>query len=157
MFHFFKVEKEGNDALPKKTEDLLRELGTVADMNEYLSGNEKEFITKDFFKCLEEYTARAALKKSRVATLSGLDRFYVYEIYRGRKLPTTDKIVCLALALKLSLDETQHLLMTAARPVLYAKRKRDSILIFAVNNKKTVVETNALLFDAGEPLLTCAE
>ncbi len=152
-FHFFKWKKEGNDTLPKKTEELLQELSTVADMKEYLSGNAEEFITKDFFTYLEEYTAARGYDKSEVARLSGLDRFYVYEIYRGRKVPASDKIVCLALALELTLEETQHLLMTASRPVLYAKKKRDSILIFAINNKKTVVETNALLYEAGEALL----
>lgn len=154
MFHFFKVEKEGKNALPKKTEELLQELSNVADMNEYLSGNAEEFINKDFFGYLKEYTERKGYDKGTVARLSGLDRFYVYEIYRGRKLPATDKIICIALALELSVEETQHLLMTAARPVLYAKRKRDSILIFAIHNKKSVVETNTLLFEAGEALLS---
>ena len=154
MFHFFKTDPKGEDALPKKTEDLLKELSTVADMKEYLAENAEEFVTKDFFGLLEEYTARRGYDKSEMAQLSGLDRFYVYEIYRGRKLPTADKIVALALALTLTLEETQHLLMTAARPVLYAKKKRDSILIFAINNKKTVVEANALLYEAGEALLS---
>ena len=154
MFHFFKQQKEEVDALPKKTEDLLQELSTVANVEDYLSGNAEEFSPKDFFGYLREYTDRKGYSKGDVSRLSGLDRFYVYDIYRGRKLPTTDKIVCLALALELTLDETQHLLMTAARPVLYAKRKRDSILIFALNNHKTVLETNSLLFEAGESSLT---
>ncbi len=154
MFHFFKTDKKGEDALPKKTEELLKELSTVADMKEYLAGNEEEFITKDFFGYLEEYTRRKGYDKGEVARLSGLDRFYVYEIYRGRKVPTADKIIALALALELTLEETQHFLMTASRPVLYAKKKRDSVIIFAINNKKTVVETNALLFEAGQPLLS---
>ena len=153
-FHFFKRTKVEDDTLPKKTDELLQELSTVADMKEYLAGNAEEFITKDFSVYLEEYTARKGYDKGEVARLSGLDRFYVYEIYRGRKLPTADKIVCLALALELTLEETQHLLMTASRPVLYAKKKKDSILIFAVNNKMNVVETNAMLYEAGESLLS---
>ncbi len=154
MFHFFKTKKEGEDALPKKTEDLLKELSTVANVQDYLSENTEEFIPKDFFAYLREFTERAGISKGEVAKRACMDRFYTYDIYRGRKLPTSDKIVCLSLALGLNLEETQHLLMTASRPILYAKRKRDSILIFAVNNQKTVVETNTLLFEAGEPLLS---
>ena len=152
---FFKTKKEEENALPKKTEDLLRELSTVANVEEYLAGNAEEFVPQDFFSVLREYTEKKGLSKGEVSRLSGLDRFYIYDIYRGRKLPTADKIVCIALALELSLDETQHLLMTASRPILYAKRKRDSILIFAVNNHKTVVEANTLLFESGEaPLIS---
>lgn len=154
MFRFFKPLKEENPALPKKTEELLQELGSTANIKDYLSTNEEEFIPKDFFAYLKEYTERAGLDKSEVARRSCLDRFYVYEIYRGRKMPTADKIVALTLTLGLTLEETQHLLMVASRPVLYPKKKRDSILIFAINNQKTVLETNQLLYEAGESSLS---
>ena len=153
QFSFFK-KKEDDPTVPKKTEELLQELKSAQDMTEYLTSNQEEFITKDFFTYLKEYTDRMGFDKSEVVKRSSLDRFYVYEIYRGRKIPTQSKIICLALALELTLDETQHLLMTAARPVLYPKKKRDSVLIFAINNKKTVIETNLLLEDAGEKDLT---
>ena len=55
---------------------------------------------------------------------------------------------------ELSLDEVQSLLKESGFPALYPKFKRDSIIINCICEKKSVVETNDLLFDYGENLLS---
>lgn len=53
----------------------------------------------------------------------------------------------------LNLEETQRALSIAKEGKLYSKDKRDSILIYSINKKQTVLDTNNLLFEMGEELL----
>lgn len=97
---------------------------------------------------------KAGMTRSSLAVKAGLNRFYIYDIFSGRKIPSADKLVCIALAMQLSLEETQILLRLANRSGLYVRHPRDSVLIFAIQRNLSVDETNALLYEAGQPLLT---
>ena len=58
---------------------------------------------------------------------------YFYDVINGRKIPSRDKIIRLALALGLSLDECQTALKFCGRSQLYPRIKRDSIIIHGIN------------------------
>lgn len=55
--------------------------------------------------------------------------------------------------MKLSLDDCQDALRISGKSALYPKIKRDSILIFALNNSLSIYETNDLLTKYGEKQL----
>ena len=106
----------------------------------------------------EPYLAQLLSQKNRtksdVIRVSGLEATYAYHIFSGDKNPSRTKLLALALALGLDLKETSRLLHAAHLPQLYAKKSWDSVLIFALTHKKSVVETNLLLDKLGEnPLL----
>ena len=82
---------------------------------------------------------------SELIKRSRIERTYFYQILNGRKKPGRDKVISIALALSLSLEETQRILTLAEAGVLYPKSKRDSVLIFALNNHYSIIETNLLL------------
>lgn len=92
----------------------------------------------------KKISASELIKKSRI------ERTYCYQILNGRKKPGRDKIVAMALALDLSLEETQRMLTIAKEGVLYPKSRRDSILIFALNSHYTLIDTNQLLAEYNE-------
>ena len=58
-----------------------------------------------------------------------------------------EKILSLALAMKLSPKETDYLLYYAGHNKLYARNERDAVIAFALENHKTVLQTNELLKD----------
>ena len=138
----------------KQTGDLEHELSSVSNIREYFRHNEKEMIRGSLSERLRELTSRAGLTRSALAAKAGVDRYYIYDILRGRKNPSADKLVCIAMALGLELPETEELLRLADRPRLYARHPRDSILIFALQHHLTVDAANAMLDEAGLPLLT---
>ena len=140
--------------MEKKTSQLLSELSEVADIKDYFASNDAELRIPELTAALNELIAREKISRSKLAARANLDRYYVYEIFSGRKVPGTDKLLCIALALKLDQEETERLLRLAGRPGLYARRARDSILIFALQRHLPVDETDELLYEAGEPLLT---
>ena len=54
----------------------------------------------------------------------------------------------------LDIDETDDLLKYAGYNPLYARNKRDSIIIFAISNKKSIFTANEMLFDNDFEILT---
>ncbi len=64
-----------------------------------------------------------------------------------------DKLLCLCIAMKASLEETQELLYHGGFAPLYVRSQRDSIIIFGISHNETILEVNGNLYDHGEALL----
>lgn len=140
--------------MQKKTSDLLKELTAEnADISEYIASNPDPFINGNIKDYWEGIIDKSGLTKSSIINKSDFSYCYFYDIINGRKIPGKDKIVRLILAMKLSLDDCQDALRISSKSALYPKIKRDSILIFALNNSLSIYETNDLLTKYGEEQL----
>ena len=53
----------------------------------------------------------------------------------------------LCFGMGLNEEETQRMLKTFSMPTLYARNRRDSVVIFAIENHLSVIEMNELLFE----------
>lgn len=53
-------------------------------------------------------------------------------------------IICLALEFELSYEKTQVILQRFKEPKLYARNRRDTIIIWALYHKKNIKEVNQL-------------
>lgn len=93
------------------------------------------------------------LEKSDIIKDSLIPRTYAYQIFQGSKQAGRDKVLQLAFAMKLDLEETNRLLTIAHHNHLYAKQQRDAIIIFALSNKYTLMATNELLDEFHHELL----
>jgi len=138
----------------KDTNELLHEIKQSDSVQKFLQDNQSEMVRR----YLPEYLARLlqtkGLSQKEIIRNSGLDKSYACHIFSGERSTTRPKLLALALAMKLTIDETQHLLHYAGLPQLYARVPWDSILLHAISHQKTVIETNLLLDDFGErPLL----
>jgi hypothetical protein len=137
--------------MQKKTSDLLKELTAEnADISEYIASNPDSFINGNIKDYWEGIIDKSGLTKSSIINKSDFSYCYFYDIINGRKIPGKDKVVRLILAMKLSLDDCQDALRISSKSALYPKIKRDSILIFALNNSPSIYETNDLLTKHGE-------
>lgn len=70
-----------------------------------------------------------------------------------REKPGRDRIFALCLAAGLSLDETQRCMKLAGHAPLYVKNRRDAILMFSINTRMNVMQTEELLDEYEESLL----
>lgn len=138
--------------MKKRTEDLVNEIIAGKDITGYLDANQEEFLDISLHEHLKNLLAQAQLKVSQVVERSEKGE-YVYQVFRGIKNPGRDVIICIALAMELDLAETERLLRIARMPRLDARNRRDSILIFAVNRKLTVLDTNDILYEFNEACL----
>jgi predicted transcriptional regulator len=102
---------------------------------------------------LNKLLIKKDLKKSEVVKGSNLHRSYVYEIFNGDKIPSRDKIIAIAFGMHLALEETQQLLKRCGHRELYSRDRRDSIIMFAINKEKSLIDCNILLSDSTEEII----
>lgn len=121
------------DALKKDHLDNV--LGQVADY--------------DFAGYLGWLIEERQVKKSELFNAAVIERSYGYQILKGRRLPSRDKVLALALSLKLSLEETGRLLSLSDNGALYANVKRDAVIIYCLARHMSVMDTNLLLAQHG--------
>ena len=139
----------------KDTTQLENELTNTDELEDFLDENKENFFSLSLADYLNQLLAEKNLSKSDVVKKSLLNHTYVYHIFAGRKKnPSRDKIVCLALAMELTLQETQRLLYFSGNEKLYVKTSWDSIIMFALEKNFSVERTNKMLHKFSErPLL----
>lgn len=134
--------------MKKSTSELLKIIEKSNSIKEFVDDGDIGPVT------LPEYLNRLLiekdLEKSDVIEKSGLQRVFGYKIFNGEKNPTKYKLLCLAFAFSLNLEETQRLLSIGRCANLYPRIRRDSIIIFAINKKISLIECNRMLYDLGE-------
>ena len=121
------------DAL--KEEHISNVLDQVADYN--------------FAGCLNKLIADKGVKKSDLFNEAMIERSYGYQILKGRRLPSRNKVLALALSLKLSLADTNRLLSLSDNGALYANVKRDAIVIYCLVRHMSVIDTDQQLANYG--------
>lgn len=85
------------------------------------------------------------MKKTDLISKLNLNTGYVYEILRQEKRPERNKVLQFAFALRLSIEETQDMLRKCGYSMLYCKSPRDSVIIFCISRKNTLIDTNMML------------
>lgn len=131
------------------TAELAHEIKTGSNIENYLEKNRKYMLTHSLPEHLNMLLSQKGITRADVVRDSLLDRAYVYQIFSGEKAPSRDKLIALAFGLGLSDDETQKMLKLSCNRELYARDERDAVILFALHHKKTIDETNELLFSHG--------
>lgn len=85
-----------------------------------------------------------------VISASGIERSYFYHILSGLKTPGRNIILRISLCMSATLAETNQLLRLAHQGALYAKVRRDAAIIFAIEKKFTMQQTNDFLIKEHE-------
>ena len=142
--------------MPKSTEELKSDLHQASGLEGFLVDNQKDFRRYTLAEYLNHLLAEKHLSTMDVVRDSSLERLYAYHIFAGRKRnPSRNKVISLALAMKLTPEETQYLLYYAGAEHLYVRNPRDSILWYALDHHMSVVDTNIMLQKMSElPLLS---
>lgn len=140
--------------MPKKsTTNLENELKSCDTLESFLKRNLDELSTASLAEQLQTLIASKGLTRSCVVKASNLNEVYAYQIISGARRPSRDKLLCLCIAMKATLDETRELLVRGGFAPLYVRSQRDSIIIFAISHGETILELNNNMYDHGEPLL----
>lgn len=89
-----------------------------------------------------------------IAAQSSFERTQARHILSHDKQFDRNKLIALAIAGQLTLEETDNALKYAKFSTLYAKDEWDDVIIFAINGGLTTMATNELLYDLGyDPLV----
>ena len=135
----------------KTTEDLLK---TLLRTDEYSQFQElKDNGVVSLAEHLDALLDQKETSKAEVIYRAGLDTVYGYQIFNGTRKPSRDKLLQLAFGFPLTYKETLTLLKIAGASSLYVRRRRDSIIIFALNKGFSLEQLNELLEQEGEAYL----
>ena len=133
--------------MQKDTSKIVEELGLCPDFTTFYNENKQYLITDTLSDLLERLLSEKGLKKSAVIKSAEMSEVYGYQIFSGLRVPERKKLLCIAVAMQLNVDELQTLLKTAGYSQLYVKIPFDSIVLFGICKGMSVVEINELLFD----------
>ena len=149
-YNYLKVIIEvrcGNMA--KDTAKIVEELNICPDFNSFYDENKNYMVGEKLSALLSELLKKYDLKKSQVIRASEISEVYAYQIFSGHKTPERNKLLCLAIGMSLNIDEVQTLLKCSGYAPLYVKIPFDSILLYGICKKLSVVEINEILYDYG--------
>lgn len=139
----------------KQTQELLnvlKDTSSIASLEAIMDYKEDSFLDMTFAEYFQSITP-STIDRAEYIKKANMHRTYGYQILNGQKMPGRDKVLALCLAAELTLDEVQHCLRYANQPQLYARNRRDAIIIYAINNKLSVQDTNSVLSDFQEEIL----
>lgn len=139
--------------MKKDTNDLFEELGTDCKIEEFITENSSSFVFHTINEFWEKACEKSGMSKSNIINKSDFNYCYFYDVINGRKIPGRDKIIRLALTMNLSLDDCQQALRLSDKSLLYPRVKRDSVIIYALNNKLSIFQCNELLGKFNEETL----
>lgn len=140
--------------MQKDTEQLENELSNSANVEDFLNDNQDNFRNFTLAEYLNKLLTEKHFTKSEIIKNSQLEATYVYRVFSGiTKKPARQNVIAIALAMKLSPQETNYLLYYAGVEKLYVRNEWDSIIFFALTNNLSVLETNELLQASNEPPL----
>lgn len=133
----------------KDTSKIVEELGLSPDFKSFYNENKDYMVKEDLSQLLNTFIMKYDLKKSQVIRAAEMSEVYAYQIFSGIRVPERKKLLCLAIAMRLSLDEVQTLLKCAGYSTLYVKLPFDSIVLYGICKKLSVVEINEILYEYG--------
>lgn len=156
------MNKNHNEQAKKEAWEIYKNTLTSEILELLNKAEDIELFTKEHTDCfgdltlagyLEHLMETKGLKKSQVIKASGLNESFAYQIFAGYKNPSRDKLLSLAIGMQLTLTECQRFLKLAGVSELYAKNRRDAIIIFGLNKGLSIFQINDILFDLDEFML----
>ena len=128
--------------MPDTTSELFHRLKSWESGRKLL--NQEETVST-CSQVLLELLEKAGLSAPEWMTAADVSKSYGYQILRGERVPGRDILLRTALALGLSLKETQRLLAVGGCGALYPRVRRDAAVIFALNQKMSLLQAEELL------------
>ncbi|MDD4311571.1 MAG: hypothetical protein PHW41_03730 [Eubacteriales bacterium] len=96
---------------------------------------------------------RHQMTKQAVIRAANLERSNGYQIFNGYRTPRRNALLRIALGMYLTLDETQYLLKLALRGELYPRNRRDAAVIYCIQHRFNLIDTELMLEQLGEEML----
>lgn len=123
------------------------------DGSESLEDALKKIYTESFEKHLQQLINKKGLKNSEVYATSNISKQYFSKLLKGKVKPSKEKVLALAVGLRLNIDETVDFLRIAGY-ALSPISQTDKVVEYFIKNKDyNVIKIDIVLFDFGlEPL-----
>ena len=138
----------------KITNELEQEIKEKIDLDHFLSENQDQFLTQNMAELFAEMLETKKISKAELARRARTSEMYLYQVLGGKRIPTRDRFLCFCISLGFNVEETRMLLKRGNYADLYARDRRDAIIMFALERQWNLAQLNDALFEKGEKLLS---
>lgn len=145
------MDKKSNSV---STSELFVSLSKTSSLDSFFASFDEDFFSTGIRETLSGLLVKYHLTKQAVIKAANLERSVGYQIFNGYRRPRRDNIICIAIGMHLTLDETQNLLRVAQHGDLYPKNRRDAALIFCILHQMDHIQTQMLLDGINESPLS---
>ncbi len=134
------------------TDELFTLIQETRSLESFLDAADANLPPMSTRAYLDQLLVKHKLSKQAVLKEAGLDRSTFYMIFLGKRNPKRNTLLIIALAMQLTLQETQRLLKIAQRGELYPKNRRDAAIVYCIHHHIKVIDAQVLLDQIGEEL-----
>ena len=135
-------------------ENAVERFNTFEEFEKFFTNDlmDENLLLADYlYHLLDRYN----VSPNKAALEIGKSHSYVRKIVNGDELnPSRDVLLAICVYIGATVEETQILLRYAGKSPLYARRKRDVIVWFALRKKQSLRDLNDYLYDNGYPILS---
>lgn len=132
----------------------LLKYGRQEEIRQMVSQHIREAYPDSFVPFMDQMIREHRVSRKDVAVRSGLSQDYVYKLLRGdKRTEERDYILAMCFAIGMNLPQTQHALSSYGMPPLSERDLRSHIIILAIRDGCSMSRLDAMLENAGFPLL----
>ncbi|OTN87650.1 hypothetical protein A5819_000096 [Enterococcus sp. 7E2_DIV0204] len=139
----------------KDTDTLLHSLKKAENFQTALSETRDHTIDQMLKDYLNTWLLNKKITKSTVLKKAGITEATGYQYFDGKRNPSREKVIALAIGLDLLLEETNELMKKTGYAQLYPKHPWDAVVIYGITHHLTITEIDDLLYS--EELKTFGE
>ena len=135
------------------TDELLRLLFKERSLENILQRTESAYLHITFADYLSDWCRDHQEVPEQIIRRANLEKSYGHQLFSGKRKPSRDTVIQLAFALHANVAEAQEMLKITRKSLLYPRIKRDTVIIYCLHNRVSLVDTEIILQDLGLPIL----
>lgn len=135
------------------TDELLRLLFQERSLEQILQRTESAYLHITFADYLSNWCKSREEVPEQLIRRANLEKSYGHQLFNGKRKPSRDTVLQLAFAMGADVASAQEMLKVARKSLLYPRIKRDTVIIYCLHNRVSLVDTEIILQDLGLPIL----
>ena len=135
------------------TEKLMQLLMKDRSFQSFLSSNAAELSGPSFEEYIAELRDKKGESAEKIIRRGMIEKSYGHQLFKGSRRPSRDTCIQLAFGFEMDVEETQRLLRTAGKSMLYPRVLRDAAVIYSLHNHITLADTQIVLEKLGVPII----
>jgi len=135
------------------TDELLKLLFKERSLEQFLQRNESAYLSLSFSDYLSAWCKAHREIPEKIIRRANLEKSFGHQLFNGKRNPSRDTVIKLAFALQSDVAQAQEMLKIARKSILYPRIKRDTVIIYCLHNRISLIDTEIILEDLGLPIL----
>ena len=102
---------------------------------------------------LNDHLNKKGLSKADVIRQLNIDRNYGYQVFSGKRLPTRNILLRIAILFGLDVEQTDYLLKLAGKPALYVRNEIDARIFYSIKHQMSYEKAVMFIWNGTQTLI----